>query len=78
MKNKEILKENISDLLLSQDNEKIVYISSSANNLQYYYSKLKDCNLEDLKYLSLNSYNENELMGININILESLKSKKKV
>lgn len=71
-----ILKEKINEFLENENKEKIIYISSSLKNLDYYYFKLKNSSF-NINFFKEDKNNDKELYDINVKILELLKSDKK-
>lgn len=71
-----ILKENIVELLKNEKSKKIIYISSSLKNLDYYNYKLKK-EMANVNFFKNEKNNEKEFYDINIRLIESLKSKQK-
>lgn len=69
----EFLKENIPAFLEEQENT-VIYISSSLKNMQYYYSKLNSSNIHIFK---TNSQDKKELVEANIRLIDILSRKDK-
>lgn len=71
----ELLKENVALWLKDQKN-KTIFISSSVRNLEYYYSKLMDENL-NVYFFKTNTQDKRELLDVNIKLIDVLSKKKR-
>lgn len=71
----ELLKENVALWLKDQKN-KTIFISSSVRNLEYYYSKLMDENL-NVYFFKTNTQDKRELLDVNIKLIDVLSKKEK-
>lgn len=73
-----IFKEDVIKNILDLKSKKVIYISSSTSNLEYYNKIIKRNNKEiNSKFLELNSFSEVDLIGVNIELLKFFDNKDK-